>query len=279
MNRLTRRLLSAGAAIAAGLALAGSAPLARAADTIELFNGKDLTNFYTWLAGPKYEDPNHVFTVVEDIDGAPAIRVSGQGYGAFITKQEFSNYKLEADYRWGNLTWLNRKGRSRDSGILVHCQGKDGNTGKDFNGPWMRSIECQVIEGGTGDIIPVAGYDENGTQSTPTYTATARKDPDGQLVYDPNEPAREIKGSRLNWFGRDPEWKDVLGFRGKQDVESPYPKWTHVEVICDGDNMTNLVNGTIVNKATKCSQTSGKIIFQAEGAELYYRNIKVTPLR
>ena len=36
---------------------------------IELFNGKDLTNFYTWLVDSKYQDPDGVFTVVDQIDG------------------------------------------------------------------------------------------------------------------------------------------------------------------------------------------------------------------
>src|SRR5688572_12745349 len=63
----------------------------------QLFNGKDLTNFYTWLVGTKYEDPDRVFGV-EMIDGVPAIRVTGRHYGAFITKEEFSDYHLVAEY-------------------------------------------------------------------------------------------------------------------------------------------------------------------------------------
>ena len=39
-------------------------------------------------------------------------------------------------------------------GVLIHAQGRMGNTGKDFNGPWLRSIEFQIIEGGVGDILP-----------------------------------------------------------------------------------------------------------------------------
>ena len=50
-------------------------------------------------------------------------------------------------------------------------------------------------------------------------------------------------------------------------------------MICDGDSITNIVNGQVVNKGTKSSLTRGKIIFQSEGAEIYYRNIELTPLR
>src|SRR5690606_22617250 len=57
--------------------------------TIVLFNGKDLTTFYTWVpASGRHQDPDRVFTVVDQIAGAPAIRASGQHYGGFITKSE-----------------------------------------------------------------------------------------------------------------------------------------------------------------------------------------------
>ena len=250
----------------------------RSAESIQLFNGKDLSNLYTWLVDFKYEDPDKVFTVVDSIDGAPAIRVSGQYYGAFITKEEFSDYHLVAEFRWGLLTWGGRKDRTKDSGILIHCQGPDGNTSKDFNGPWMISQECQIIEGGTGDFILVGGFDKDGNRVVPELTATARKE-GNQTIYDPKGEPIRLQGGRFNWFGRDPDWKDVLGFRGKHDVESPDGKWTRLEVICDGDSITNIVNGTVVNKGTKSSLTRGKIIFQSEGAELFFRKIELTPLK
>src|SRR5437870_13736821 len=47
---------------------------------VELFNGKDMTYFYTYLVKNKYDDPDKVFSIVEE-DGTPAIRVSGQESG------------------------------------------------------------------------------------------------------------------------------------------------------------------------------------------------------
>jgi len=282
VNNTTRRWVGAGLAAAAMAALTFAAPVAQAArgrgKTIQLFNGRDMTNFYTWLVGTKYEDPDRVFRV-DTIDGEPAIRVTGKHYGAFITKQEFENYHLVAEYSWGHATWGGRKKATKDSGILVHCQGPDGNTSRDFNGAWMLSQECQIIEGGVGDFILVGGYDKDGNQITPKLTVTASKDRDGENIYDPKAPPREFQGGRINWFGRDPDWQDVIGFRGKNDVESPGNGWTRVEVICDGDSITNIVNGVVVNHGTKSSLTKGKIIFQSEGAELYFRKIELTPLK
>jgi hypothetical protein len=253
-------------------------PIKRAPEPLQLFNGRDLTHFYTWMAGTGREDPNRVFSVVDQIDGAPAIRVSGQGYGGFITEEEFADYRLTVEFRWGLLTWGDRKNRAKDSGILLHCQGPDGNTGKDFKGPWMLSQEFQIIQGGVGDLIMVAGYDAQGIQIVPRLTATAGKDRNGQDVYDPTAPARDFQGGRINWSGRDPDWKDMLGFRGRQDLESPGGEWTRLEVTCDGDRITNVVNGKTVNQATKSSLTRGKLLFQCEGAEIYFRKIQLQPL-
>jgi hypothetical protein len=246
---------------------------------IQLFNGKDLTNFYTWLAPSGREDPDHVFSVIDQVDGAPAIRISGQRLGALVTEKEFENYRLVAEFRWGLATWGGRKNGARDSGVLVHCQGPDGSTGKDGKGPWMTSVEAQIIEGGVGDFILVPGYGADGVQRQPSLTVTAGKDRDGENVYDPKAEPREFKSARINWYGRDPDWKDVLGFRGKDDVESPSGQWTRYEVVCDGDSLTYLVNGKLVNAGTRSSLTRGKIMFQSELSEIYFRKIEITPLK
>src|SRR5437870_3274566 len=69
-------------------------------EPIKLFNGKDLTNFYTYLAKyGKNNDPEKVFTVV---DGA--IRVSGKVFGCFTTEKEFENYRLVTEFKWGEET-------------------------------------------------------------------------------------------------------------------------------------------------------------------------------
>ncbi|MEJ7708578.1 MAG: DUF1080 domain-containing protein [Pyrinomonadaceae bacterium] len=234
-------------------------------DTIKLFNGKDLANFHTWLVDHQRKDPELVFSVVDQIDGAPAIRVSGQRYGALITKQKYANYRLIVEFRWSVLTWGGRKDRAKDSGILLHAQGPEGNTKPDFNGPWMRSVECQIIEGGLGDFILVNGYDSDGQLLKTRLSVTSSKDRDGEAVYDPTGKAMEFWENRINWYGRDPDWKDALGFRGRKDVESPDGQWTKVEVICDGDKVTNIVNGKIVNEGTKSNLTQGQILLQSEG--------------
>ena len=101
----------------------------------------------------------------------------------------------------------------------------------------------------------------------------------GEVIFDPQRAAERIAKGRIDWFGRSSGWTDLVGFRGEQDVESADGKWTRIEVICDGDQITQIVNGKVVNKAEKCSQSRGRITFQSEGAEIYFRRIELTPLR
>jgi Domain of Unknown Function (DUF1080) len=244
--------------------------------TISLFNGKDLSSFYTWLPKYGHKDPDKVFTVVNDVDGAPAIRISGQHYGGLITREEYSDYKLVAEFRWGSKTWEPRKDGARDSGILLHCQGKDGNANKDFTSPWLRSVEYQIIEGGTGDIILVEGYDLRSDEViSPRLTVSIQE---GQRVWASEGTPTAFTGGRLDWQHRDPGWKDVLNFRGEKDVEKPVGEWNTIEAVCQGGDVTYFLNGTKVNEGKNGSFTRGKILVQSEGAELFFRRIELQPI-
>jgi hypothetical protein len=246
--------------------------------TLRLFDGKSLEGFETWLVDDHHRDPLRVFTVVDQVDGAPAIRVSGERWGGIVTRGSYRDYRLVVEFRWGLITWGERRNAARDSGVLVHAEGTPGNTGRDGNGPWMRSIEAQVIEGGVGDFILVAGYEPDGRAVTPALSVRSGKDRDGEPVYDPNGELREFATGRINWFARDPDWHDQLGFRGAQDVESPFGEWTRLEVVAEGDRLTNIVNGKVVNEGTRSSLRQGRIMIQSEGAEVYYRRIDLEPL-
>jgi hypothetical protein len=245
---------------------------------IALFNGRDLSNFETWLVDHHGEDPDRVFSVVDQIDGGPAIRISGQRWGGLATRERYADYRLVVEFRWGLLTWSERRNAARDSGVLVHGDGPLGNTARDMNGPWIRSIEAQVIEGGTGDFILVAGYEAGGTSTTPTLVVQAAKDRDGEDVYAPEGAPRQFEKGRINWFGRDPDWTDTLGFRGRQDVESPAGEWTRLEVTCKDRAMTIHVNGMLVNAGVDASVSSGRIMLQSEGAEIFFRRVELLPL-
>jgi hypothetical protein len=246
-------------------------------EVIVLFNGKDLSNYTTWETKHGAEDPDHVFTVVDAIDGAPAIRASGQYFGGIITKQSYRDYRFVCEYRWGLVTWAPRADRARDAGVLLHCQGEPGNSTKAFNGPWMRSVEFQIIEGGTGDIILVGGYDRDKPDPiSPTLATTVTE---GTKRWNPAGKLTEFTRSRIDWLRRDPDWKDVLGFRGRADAEKPLGQWNHIEAICEGGNVTYFVNGEKVNEGRNGSFSEGRILLQSEGAEIFYRKVELHPLK
>lgn len=270
-----------------GLAAAPvSSPIIVPATPISLFNGRDLSSFYTWLARLKFEDPDRVFTVVDNLDGEPAIRASGQHFGGIISKERYANYRLTLEFRWGSVTWKPRAEKARDAGVLLHCQGPEGGHGADLLGAWMRSVEFQIIEGGTGDLLLVGGFDRpGGERISPTMTVPVRAVPlpgkKGGFAYhwDPNGTPRTFTGGRINWYGRDPKWDGRLGYRGPQDIERPAGQWNQLEAICDGGDVEFFVNRVKVNSGSGGSFRDGRILFQSEGAEIFYRKIMLHPLK
>jgi hypothetical protein len=236
---------------------------------IQLFNGKNLDGLYTWLSDAKYNDPRKVFTVENGL-----LHVSGEGFGYICTKQSYKNYHLVIEYRWGDRTWQQRKTHAKDSGAIVHCAGPDGCFGNTF----MAGIEAQVIEGGTGDLLVVPGKQADGSDVPVSLTADTTKDRDGETVWKKGGQRVTLHSGRINWYGRDPDWDDVLGYRGKQDIETPGKAWTRLDVVCDGGHILYRVNGILANEGFDAVPSSGKILWQSEGAEVYVRRFELLPL-
>jgi hypothetical protein len=241
-------------------------------DVIHLFDGKSLGDCYTWLKDTKREDPHRVFQVHDGL-----LHISGDGLGAIVTNKRYRDYHLVLEFKWGTRTWHDREKAAMDSGLLVHSNGADGG----YNGIWMPAIEVQIIEGGVGDFVPVPGKDETGKPVQLAYTCHVGRDRDGEVIWNPDGPRETFKlGSlkRVNWFGRDPDWQDVKGFRGPHDKDSPPGQWTRLDVICDGGRIEVFVNGTKVNEAFDVSPREGKLQLQSELAEVYYRRWELWPL-
>jgi hypothetical protein len=143
--------------------MAASAALAAAVAWTALFNGRDLTGWDTWLGIPdksvsglelprdaegRYTsalglnvDPKRVFSVVE-VDGAPAIRISGEMFGALTGKDEYDDFHLRLEFKWGEKKWPPRENAVRDSGILYYAVGEHGaspNQGLDALGGMSRA--------------------------------------------------------------------------------------------------------------------------------------------
>ena len=233
---------------------------------IQLFNGKDFWGWYTFIKEKgRDNDPLKVFTVQNGM-----IRISGEEFGCITTNDEFENYKLTVKFKWGDQTYSPRTDKARDSGILLHSVGEDGAS----SSTWMHSIECQIIEGGTGDFIVVGDGSSNFSISSPV----APEKQGNSYVFQPEGNKVTINSGRINWFGRDPEWKDFKDFRGKNDIEKPVGKWNLIECIVKGNEIHIYLNGILVNQAFNVMPQKGKIQIQSEGAEVFFKKIIITPL-
>ncbi len=235
-----------GLGVAAGQAPKKMIPAHKAG--IVLFDGKDLSNFDTFLTSKGLNsDPEHVFQVEDGV-----IHVSGKEMGYLITKQSYHEYYLRAEFKWGEGTYGSREGKARDSGILFNIQGEQK--------VWPRSVEFQIMEGGTGDFWMTDGAALTGK--------------DGKRVTGPAGGAMKI-----DRFGKGPS-ENVVGFRDPVgEVEKPHGEWNVLELVTQGRDVKQYVNGKLVNEGTDPSPTEGKILFQSEGAEVYFRNMTLYPLK
>jgi hypothetical protein len=224
---------------------------------VKLFNGKDFSGFDTVLKSKGINsDPEHIFTVERN----GIIHVSGNDFGGIVTQKEYENYYLRAEFKWGDKTWQDRVGKARDSGILYDITGPI----QDPGDTWPRSFEFQIQEGGTGDfwLIRGASLKVNGTLITSDDVH-----PKGHL---------HVRSVR---FGAGP-WQNVTGYRDPVgEVEKPKGEWNQLELVVDHDHVKYFVNGKLVNEGTEMNATKGKILFQTEGAEVFFRNLKIAPLK
>jgi hypothetical protein len=240
--------LAAASALCAGVGVAQTQGIPPHGPAVVLFDGKDLNNFDKFLKSTGLNsDPKNVFQVQDGL-----IHVSGTEFGYIITKREFDNYYLRAEFKWGEGTFAPREGHARDSGILYNIQGEQK--------VWPRSLELQIIEGGTGDFWMTDGA-----------AVTGR---DGKRVTGP--PGGALKIDR---FGKGPS-KDVTGYRDPVgEVEKPHGEWNLVELVNRNGHVWQYVNGKLANEGTEAFPARGKILFQSEGAEVFFRDIKLYPLK
>ena len=231
-----------------------------------LFNGEDLSGWDTWV-GPTEENgeplglnenPMNLFSVVE-VDGEKAIRISGEINASLATKEEFEDYHLVMEFKWGDEVFTRF-----NSGLLYHSYGDFG-VGLDV---WMSGHEMQMWTGNLGDSyrmgksyceIPMTQNEDDQY----VYSAEAEKIPSI-----PDTPTR------------------IVAKNG--DYENPMGEWNKIEIYCVGRTSVHVVNGNVnmvnYNSGKYLGEnnieplTKGKIQIQSEGGELFIRSIKTEPI-
>ncbi len=234
----------------------------------QLFNGKDLQGFTPWLKKTGRTDPKKVFSVENGV-----IHVSGEDNGYIATDKIYRDYRLSVEFKWGKRTDGGKY--VRNSGILLHATGPDGNSA---NGAWMACFECQLAQGCVGDIIVIPGKDRNGAAIPVTHSAETVLGPDKRPRWHRGGSPRVFTKGQLWWSQHDPEFEELLDTRGKNDLEKPLGEWNRVDITCAGKSITIAVNGQVVNSCHDAFPAGGKILLQSEGFEIYFRNVELRPL-
>jgi hypothetical protein len=221
------------AAVPLGLAADEKKDAAKPADTIKLFNGKDLTGWHAYLNPKEAEKEKKtaadIFTVTKD----GLLRVEGSVFGYLLTEKEYGDYVLTVEWKWGADP---AKGKSRNSGVFVHVSGPDK--------IWPKGVEAQLLADHAGEFWLVDGF---------------------KLTVD---KARQNPRSERNFLRMI-----------KEGVEKPVGEWNKYVITCKGDTIKLEVNGKVVNEGSNAEASKGKILLQSEGAEVFFRNIELTPLK
>lgn len=222
---------------------------------------KDLPNVDPNSNGTKGEplglnnDPKKVFNFTADKKGNNTLHITGEIYGALTSKQEYENYHLKLKVKWGEKKWEPRLNNLRDSGLLYHCTGPF----REFWNVWMSSQELQIQEGDIGDYYAL-----------------------GEAVSD--VPAKKILENGKEIFVYDVDGDFRAGnVKVEVDNDKKNGKWNTIELITYNGTSLHIVNGKVMmvlyNSRYKnkddVSLTRGRIQIQSEGAEVFYKDIKI----
>ena len=109
------------------------------AQTENLFNGKDLSNWRFIVDGDK-APANEVYMIRDGV-----IHIQGNPNGYMYTEKKYKDYTLELEWRWIE--------KGTNSGIfLMIAEPQQGN-------PFPTAIECQLQAGNAGDFVMLSGSD------------------------------------------------------------------------------------------------------------------------
>lgn len=165
----------------------------------------------------------------------------GKPLGHLITDKVYSDYKLEVQYRFPK-----DKG---NCGVLVHAS-----TPRALYKMFPKSIEVQMQTGQAGDFWCI---EEN--------------------IEVPDMEKRRPKKENQAYGGGPNDARNVKNLT--DNSEKPLGEWNTMVIECKGDGVKVWVNGDLVNDGSKCTASKGQIALQAEGAEVEFRKVELTPLK
>jgi hypothetical protein len=235
-----------------------------------LFNGKNLDNFDIAYSS-KPVDARPASAMFEVKDGV-VHTYPGQAAGStqpsayFQTRDEHSNFVLHLEYKWGEKKYAPRMHRVMDAGLVFHIYDSRPNN-------WPYGVEYQIEDGNAADLWLLSA-----TADVATKPNLQPRTPD---PLQDNSPYYATDGQVATQGG----YKKFLRIRHAANFEKP--GWNSVDVVVRGDSAVYLINGQVGMRLTNMKKWDGrrwvrldrgKILFQAEYADISYRDIKIRPV-
>lgn len=246
---------------------------------VDLFNGTDLTGFNTYKATSTANNAPGMLLAAAEAEKvfkpengmihvyADAADQSTQVHYLLQTVAPYGKYNLSWDYKWGTkkfAPYTDLVKYPRDAGVLWHIHGTMGQV-------WPSSIEFQNKWGSTGDIYALYAVCKSlGLASMPMQFAEGGTQ---VTVNGANALTQHIRSANFETPG--------MGAGGDSGVGSD---WNSCLLHVEGGTAVYTVNGHVVNRVSSVSDkngnpvNSGFIAWQAEQAEVYYRNLRIQVL-
>lgn len=158
--------------------------------------------------------------------------------GHLLTDEVFQDYRLEVEYRFA--------GEPGNAGVLVHAS-----TPRALYGMFPQSVEVQMMHRNAGDFW--------------------------SIVEDIKVPDMEARrGPRENWGSTGDKQRRTPNLT--DGSENPVGEWNRMVIEAVDRSIKVWVNGDLVNHGFDATVDHGRIALQAEGSEVEFRKVRLTPI-
>jgi hypothetical protein len=160
--------------------------------------------------------------------------------GHIITDAIYQNYQLEVQYRFA--------GKPGNCGVLVHAS-----TPRVLYKMFPKAIEAQLMHDNAGDFWCI-----------------------GEDITVP-DMEKHRSGPKENWGSTDGKERQIHNLT--DNSEKPLGEWNTMIVQCLKNKVKVWVNGDLVNYGYNATVQKGNIALQAEGSEVEFRKVLLTPIK
>jgi hypothetical protein len=163
----------------------------------------------------------------------------GTPAGHLITDEVYQDYRLEVEYRFA--------AKPGNCGVLVHAS-----TPRALYEMFPKSMEVQMFHENAGDFWCIC-----------------------EDITVPDMEAR--RGPKEEWGTTEGKKRRI--FNLTDGSEKPAGEWNTMIIECLGGEIKVWVNNTLVNHGSNCTAQKGQIAVQAEGSEVEFRKLLLTPIK